>query len=253
MVLFLLLLFTIFVSNAESKGVIAVLQKASKTSHLIIRNIHLARMFYREGHVNNFDVVIFCEHLIDMDMQEKLQNSSKLPLKFVFVDEQLRGSEKEYLTKKKEPSAQRQMHKMCPENGGSNYFGFGYKSMCQFWFTDFQKYVKEYDWLLRIDDDCHLMKLNKSLSPSLSYLFPLPENIPFAPAMWYMGEGCKSYKTTVTGLLKFAQQFASAHNLSSSSSSQLGEQPRRNISAYLHDTSEHVSGSDSDSCSDSGK
>lgn len=240
-ILCLLLLITGILVRVESRGIIAVLQKASKTSQLQIRNQHLDTLFYREGQVNDFDVVIFCEHYVNVAMQEKLQQTSKLPLIFVFVDSQLRGSEKAYLKKKKESSAMLLMNTMCPSNGGSNYFPFGYKAMCQFWFADFQQYVKEYDWLLRVDDDCDLLQLpgTSSLAPSLGSLFPLPAHIPFAPAMWFSGEAC-SVKKTVTGLLNFTQQFATAHNLHSSSSG-----APRNISAYTHLTHKHVSGRDS--------
>jgi hypothetical protein len=34
----------------------------------------------------------------------------------------------------------------------------GYNSMCYFWFVAFRDYVKDYDWLIRIDDDCVLYR-----------------------------------------------------------------------------------------------
>jgi len=36
----------------------------------------------------------------------------------------------------------------------SNSFSLGYKSMCRFWFDGFIRYAKEYDYLIRIDEDC---------------------------------------------------------------------------------------------------
>ena len=33
-------------------------------------------------------------------------------------------------------------------------FPLSYRHMCSFWFVDFWKFVKEYDYLLRIDEDC---------------------------------------------------------------------------------------------------
>ena len=33
-------------------------------------------------------------------------------------------------------------------------FDLSYRHMCSFWFIDFWKFVKEYDYLLRIDEDC---------------------------------------------------------------------------------------------------
>ena len=39
----------------------------------------------------------------------------------------------------------------------------GYNSMCYFWFVAFRDYVKEYDWMLRFDDDCVLNKVTTAL------------------------------------------------------------------------------------------
>lgn len=33
---------------------------------------------------------------------------------------------------------------------------FGYRSMCSFWFVDFWHFIKDYDYLLRIDEDCFI-------------------------------------------------------------------------------------------------
>jgi len=35
-------------------------------------------------------------------------------------------------------------------------FGLAYRYMCSFWFVDFLKFVSEYDFLLRIDEDCFI-------------------------------------------------------------------------------------------------
>jgi hypothetical protein len=37
---------------------------------------------------------------------------------------------------------------------GTSLFGIGYRHMCSFWFVDFWNFVKNYDYLLRIDEDC---------------------------------------------------------------------------------------------------
>jgi hypothetical protein len=227
--LFFLALASMSCISVESKGVIAVLVKASKTSQLQIRNRYLDEIFYQEGHINDFDVVIFCEKYVKPEIQQKLQNNSKLPLTFVYVDSSMRGAENKYLKKVKKRSDKMYMDATCPVNAGSNYFPFGYKAMCQFWFTDFQDYVKDYDWLLRIDDDCHLLKLKESLAlTQMSSLLPLPDHVPFAPAMWTRAKYCSS-SSTVTGLRDFTQQFVAAHNISSSRGQHPG-QPK-NISA----------------------
>lgn len=225
-VLLLGLLCAVRIPGGEARGVIAVLQKASKLSQLQVRNHHLDDIFYKAGRENDFDVVIFCEKYVKTHHQQELQNASKLPLKFVFVDEQLRGSEHAYMKRNKHHNTKKIMERICPANPGSNYFPFGYKAMCQFWFTDFQQYVQEYDWLLRVDDDCHLLKLKRTLAKAdMSSLFPLPDHVPFAPAMWTRAEYC-SGRGTVTGLQNFTQEFATRNNISSS------DGVSRNISTF---------------------
>jgi hypothetical protein len=44
----------------------------------------------------------------------------------------------------------------CPSNPTSEYFSFGYKAMCRFWYSRAWSYLAEYAWVLRIDDDCDL-------------------------------------------------------------------------------------------------
>lgn len=36
----------------------------------------------------------------------------------------------------------------------TNMFSLKYRHMCSFWFVDFWKYVEEYDYIIRIDEDC---------------------------------------------------------------------------------------------------
>ncbi len=40
-----------------------------------------------------------------------------------------------------------------PETTG---FGLGYRHMCSFWFVDFWNFIEEYEYLLRIDEDCYI-------------------------------------------------------------------------------------------------
>lgn len=213
----LLLLFVLHMTHVEAKGVIAVLQKASKLSLLAQRNSVLEKVFYREGQENDFDVVIFCEKYVKRIHQEELQNATKLPLQFVFVDDSLRGSEKQYGIDRNIKKKRYFMDTKCPANGGSARFTFGYKGMCQFWFTDFQQYVEQYDWLLRVDDDCDLLHLRESLSvPNMASLLPLPDHVPFAPAQWTRSEFC-THLGAVTGMMSFTKDFADRHNVTTSS------------------------------------
>jgi hypothetical protein len=43
-----------------------------------------------------------------------------------------------------------------PEKEETIGFSTGYRHMCSFWFVDFWHFVKEFDYILRIDDDCYV-------------------------------------------------------------------------------------------------
>ena len=45
---------------------------------------------------------------------------------------------------------------LCPPSTISNYFSIGYKNMCYFWSIDFLTYFKDYEFVIRIDEDCFL-------------------------------------------------------------------------------------------------
>jgi hypothetical protein len=228
----LLFLTLLLLPFTHAKGVIAVLQKASKLDLLGSRNSALEQLLthslphshtHSHTHSNSstptptydFDIVIFCEHYVKKIYQEKLQNKTILPLKFIFVDETLRGAEKQYGKSRTNKASRLFMDEACPANGGSSRFTFGYKGMCQFWFTDFMQYVEEYDWLLRVDDDCTLLKLKESLaSTELASIFPLPDHVPFAPAQWTRSGYC-SRIGAVTGMMNYTYDFAVRHNLKS--------------------------------------
>ena len=169
------------------------------------------------------------------NIQENLQNKSKLPLTFVFVDSTLRGAEKQYGKDRATKSKRRVMDTLCPSNGGSARFTFGYKGMCQFWFVDFQQYVTQYDWLLRVDDDCLLSPFRTSLaSTNLATVFPLPDHVPFAAAQWTRAEYCSS-TTALTGMMNFTQDFATRNHLTSAPGI-----PTNLSASVVHDTFKRV-------------
>ena len=226
--LLLCLFFVLSAHETEARGVLAVLQKTSpgKIHELETRNKRLSDVFFKEGGRDvGFDVVIFCERRMSVH-EKQLRRGSKLPLKFVYVDESLLAGEADYLKSKLNLTTKTVMSTLCPANAGSIYFSLGYKGMCQFWFSGFLQFVKNYDWLLRVDDDCHLLKLETS-DYDMSSLFPLPDHVPFAPALWKPSQIC-SIRKTVTGLFNFTQEFMTKHNISSP------EGKLKNISAYVH-------------------
>ena len=52
---------------------------------------------------------------------------------------------------------------LCPPNSRSSKFRIGYKHMCHFWFIDFLDYIKDYKYLIRIDEDCFINKFDNDI------------------------------------------------------------------------------------------
>jgi len=48
---------------------------------------------------------------------------------------------------------------LCPPTVLSNGFTMGYKNMCYFWSIDFLNYLKNYEYIIRIDEDCKLINI----------------------------------------------------------------------------------------------
>ena len=46
-------------------------------------------------------------------------------------------------------------------------FNLGYRHMCSFWFVDFWHFVKDYDYILRIDEDCNIRFIPDKVFDSL--------------------------------------------------------------------------------------
>ena len=116
------------------KKAIAVLSRGHKNnedySGLILRN-----KFIEENIKDNYDILIFNEGDITKEQQRYIQSKTVLDLKFVSITpfEPIPG---------------------VIFDSDTVIFGWGYRHMCNFWFIDFLNYVKEYDLMLRIDDDC---------------------------------------------------------------------------------------------------
>ncbi len=113
---------------------------------LIRRNISLMSQIEKSSH--NIDLVIFHEGNINSTHQDYIKKqSANQYIKFISV-------ENEFITK---PIPIR--NKYCYETNLSKSFSFGYKSMCKFWFNGFMAYVNDYDYLIRVDDDCMIRSL----------------------------------------------------------------------------------------------
>ena len=102
-------------------------------------------------------VLIFHEGNINKEHQAYIRSkSNNLNIIFICIKEHAFKDDKKHI-KHYEPSAG---------------FGLNYRHMCSFWFVDFWNYVKDYNKIIRIDEDCEIMfnidnifeKLNNKVS-----------------------------------------------------------------------------------------
>jgi len=165
------------------KSCIAVLTRGyddiSKYYMLIKRNNHIAKNLVDKS----TDVLIFHEGNIKEDHQRYIQNETPV-LKIQFIDIS--------------PIAFRR-EKQSIEIKQAHGFGLGYRHMCSFWFVNFWDAVKEYDKLLRIDEDCYIdFNIDKFLSDLDKWFF-------------IVGGDCKDGDYVTRGLNNFSLEFINQH------------------------------------------
>jgi hypothetical protein len=134
-----------------SKKAICVLARGHKNLEkyetLIARNNAISEVILKESKAE-IDVIIFHEGNINQEHQQYINKNSKIKnIKYVSVEAVF--NEKNYAKSK-----------YCTETRLSNSFGYGYKCMCKFWFSGFIEYTKNYDYVIRIDDDCIIEYFN---------------------------------------------------------------------------------------------
>lgn len=113
---------------------------------LINRNRHIAINFYLKlGNKEDYDIIIFHEGNITIEHQKYIQSGSpRLPLIF---------KEIQFINNTTVNTC------LCPPTVLSNFFSIGYKNMCYFWSIDFLNYLKNYEYIIRIDEDCNLINI----------------------------------------------------------------------------------------------
>ncbi len=95
--------------------------------------------------------VLFHEGNISQEHQLYIADKTpSLNLKFVDVSEEFR-----YV-----PSDQGCKTGLCKETQGSARFSLGYKTMCRFWLHRFLDYTHDYDYVVRVDEDCVVKSLD---------------------------------------------------------------------------------------------
>ncbi len=92
---------------------------------------------------NEFDILIFHEGNISTEHQELIKGyTTELNISFIDVHEKGMAFRKSKETTEVYP----------PTQG----IGMGYRHMCSFWFVDFWHYTQDYDYIMRIDEDCEI-------------------------------------------------------------------------------------------------
>jgi hypothetical protein len=118
---------------------------------LILRNRQIERYLQEK----ETELLIF--HEGNIQHQEEIRRETPT-LKIIFVD-----IKKEGLAFKEE----NENVQIDPETSG---FGIGYRHMCSFWFIDFWHFVKDYDAILRIDEDCFIEFTPDKVFDKLQYV-----------------------------------------------------------------------------------
>jgi hypothetical protein len=80
----------------------------------------------------------------------------------------------------------------------------GYKNMCYFWSIDFLDYLKNYEYIIRIDEDCNVKHIDKNIFNNYE-----KNNIMFA-------SGSSQYKDNpdvIVGMEQLFQEFIKEENI----------------------------------------
>lgn len=162
---------SIKLNKDKEKIAISVLTKGYKDikeyETLIIRNNFIYDNIISKSHLD-FDMVIFHEGNITEKHQKHISKQSKSKLIFRDI--------KQYATKSAfDDSKNIRNMELCPPNSLSERFPLGYKHMCHFWSIDIFDYLPEYQYTIRIDEDCHVDRIDPEVFNSI-----ISQNIKFA-------------------------------------------------------------------------
>lgn len=177
------------------KSAIVVLTRGysdiKKYTTLINRNRCIAVNFYLQlTNPENYDIIIFHEGNITLPQQQYIQSQSpRLPLTFRKVN---------FLNTKIKNTT------LCPPTSLSNNFTAGYKNMCYFWSISFLEYLKDYQYIIRIDEDCFIKSIPTNIIDTYK-----ENNIQFSSPYF---QGPDDPNVTV-GMYKFFTDFLKNNNI----------------------------------------
>jgi hypothetical protein len=124
-------------------------ENIEKYDDLIKRNQSIYDIYYSKlKNPAEYDIIIIHEGNITEEQQKYIQDKlPMMPLTF-----------KSITFYKNET-----INPLCPPTDLSKSFSMGYKNMCYFWSIDFLDILKEYEYIIRIDEDCILEKLDVNI------------------------------------------------------------------------------------------
>lgn len=103
-----------------------------------------------------YDMIVFHEGNITQEHIKHISRHSKCELHFRNVKEC--GNKQAFVDTKNQVNPT-----LCPPTELSESFPLGYKHMCHFWSIDLFDYLSDYDYVLRIDEDCYVDRINPQI------------------------------------------------------------------------------------------
>jgi len=179
-------------------------KKINHYKKLITRNISIYNHIFIQHNINfnKYDIIIFHEGNITNEQQEFIQSFTP-KMKLIFQD-----------IKKTKPynafdnSKNKINQKLCPPTKLSNSFTLGYKHMCHFWAIDYLNYLKNYKYIIRIDEDCYLLQFNQKILKNMN-----ENEIYFYSCGWSKNWKRSDTKEVVIGLKQTVEEFIKQNNL----------------------------------------
>jgi hypothetical protein len=158
-----------------NKNAIVVLTRGYENpiyyKNLIFRNKQIEEKITNKTN-KSFDVLIFHEGNIIKEHQ-KLISDVTPKLKLNFIDVKKTTPKTAFDNSKNKINME-----LCPPTLQSNSFPLGYKHMCHFWSIDFLDYLKDYKFIIRIDEDCFIKNFDLGILDEMEknkILFVSPE------------------------------------------------------------------------------
>ena len=190
------------------KNAIVVLTRGYNENHkymkLISRNLMIDNVLFHKKNKNNninkknIDIIIFHEGNITYEQQNFIQSMTP-KLELIFKDIKKCDPKNAFDNKKNLKNMD-----LCPPNEKSERFGLGYKHMCHFWAIDYLYYLKDYKYIIRIDEDCLILKFNHDIFDKMKN-----DKIYFSSRKWQN----QDHDFVTVGLKKTLEEFSKKFKL----------------------------------------